>query len=143
MSTEAVVFYLDDDQEDLLFFKDAASQISKSVEVKTRMSSDELLHDLHNPPPVPLAIFLDVNMPRRNGLEVLSSIREKSEFDHIPVIIFTTSNNPDVIDKSKQLGANLFITKPNNFSDLKKAIKYTLNLDWKALLQDQFIYSVN
>lgn len=143
MNTEAIVFYLDDDQEDLLFFKDAASLVAKEVKVKTRTNSDELLHDLQNPPPVPSAIFLDINMPKRNGLDVLTSIRNKSEFDHIPVIIFTTSNSPDVIDKSKQLGANLFITKPTNFSDLKKAIRYTLDLDWKTLVQDQFLYRVN
>ncbi len=61
---------------------------------------------------LPNLILLDLNMPRKNGLEVLKEIKENSVLCKIPVIIFTTSKSPKDIQSSYELGASCFVSKP-------------------------------
>ena len=67
-------------------------------------------------------VLLDLNMPKRDGKEVLKVIRKDNRWDNVPVIIFSTSNAPDDIFVSYQLGANCYIVKPSNYEDLKELI---------------------
>jgi two-component system response regulator len=70
----------------------------------------------------PNLIILDLNMPLRNGKEVLQEIKEDSILKKIPVVIFSTSNNEAVIDKCYELGANTYIVKPLSFGQLLKVV---------------------
>ena len=62
--------------------------------------------------PVPCLIILDLKMPRRTGLEVLEWMRAHAMYRTIPVIVFTSSAQPDDIDRAYRLGANAFVVKP-------------------------------
>lgn len=76
----------------------------------------------------PEVIFLDLNMPRKNGFECLHEIRKSVVFGQIPIVIYTTSNSVDIIEKVYEEGANLYVTKPSSFSLLKKTLSYVLSL---------------
>lgn len=75
---------------------------------------DELLPDL---------IILNLNLPKKDGLEVLAVIKEDKSFKHIPVIIFTTSKAEMDVIKSYALHANCYITKPTDMSQFIKILK--------------------
>ncbi len=109
-----VVFYADDDLDDLELVKDAFAQYSKNVEVLTATDGSKALSYLSNLKKydtLPCLIILDVNMPVINGKETLLRLREIEHFQDIPVVLFTTSSQP--MDKSfaKKYNAG-FITKP-------------------------------
>jgi len=109
-----LVFYADDDLDDLELVKDAFAQYSKNVEVLTATDGSKALSYLSNLKKydvLPCLIILDVNMPVINGKETLLRLREIEHFQDVPVVLFTTSSQP--IDKSfaKKYNAG-FITKP-------------------------------
>ena len=72
--------------------------------------------------PKPLLIFLDLNMPKKDGREVLKVLRSNSGWNAIPIIIFSTSNAPDDINSAYQLGANCYIIKPSSYEGLKEVV---------------------
>jgi response regulator RpfG family c-di-GMP phosphodiesterase len=139
------IFYTDDDVDDRDLFVDAALHISDSLEVITQGNGDELICLLNNPPPFPNLIFLDLNMPIKNGYEVLKEIKQSERTKSLPVIVFSTSDDQDTVDLTRKLGANLYITKPSSFSLLKKVIKYSLSIDWETFTPstENFVYKAN
>lgn len=71
----------------------------------------------------PLLILLDLNLPGLDGLQVLSRIKSDSAARHIPVIILTTTDNPQEVEQAYELGCNVYITKPVAYEQLSKAIQ--------------------
>jgi CheY-like chemotaxis protein len=71
----------------------------------------------------PVIIFLDINMPRKNGLEALAEIKSDPELRRIPVIMLTTSDAESDMLRSYDLGVNSFITKPVSFPDFLSTMK--------------------
>ncbi len=72
--------------------------------------------------PRPGLILLDINLPRKNGLEVLKVIKEDADLHTIPVVILTTSKADEDIVKSYGFHANCYITKPVEFNKLKEVV---------------------
>jgi CheY-like chemotaxis protein len=68
-------------------------------------------------------ILLDLNMPKKDGREVLKEIKQHPELKKIPVIIFTTTKNENEIRRSYELGANTYVVKPVSFDGLVKVIQ--------------------
>ncbi|MFD1605660.1 response regulator [Flavobacterium artemisiae] len=128
--TDYTIFYTDDDDDDLSIFADAVESVSQKVILQTYTGGEKLLQAIFNPPPIPYVVFLDLNMPGKNGFEVLEEIRSSDKKD-IPVIIYSTSNEPGIIEKCRTLGANCFVTKPILMSDIIKSIQHALEVDWK------------
>lgn len=124
------IFYTDDDPDDQLFFKEVVSEIEKDCAVYTQNHGQELLQLLKNPPPSPHLIFLDLNMPIKNGYDALREIRGSSDYQQTPVIIFSTSNDHQAISRSKELGANMFISKPPSYERLKEILQEVLSFNW-------------
>lgn len=146
MSTKEVnIFYTDDDRDDVLFFKDAVKAASKEVSVVATFDGGSLLDLLNNPPPEPAIVFLDWNMPGQNGADVLTEIRSNDKMKSLPVVIFSTSNSDKHIRKSKELGANMYITKPSTFQEIVKVLKYCFSIDWKTFVADRnnYVYKTN
>jgi len=81
----------------------------------------------------PRFILLDLKLPKIDGIEVLRKIREDARTKHLPVIVFTSSNEARDLSASYRLGANSYIRKPVNFTEfadaLKQVGKYWLNLN--------------
>jgi CheY-like chemotaxis protein len=139
------IFYVDDDQDDLDYFESAVSSIEKDVELYTHNHPEALLSALHNPPPHPHLLFVDLNMPGINGFEILENVRNSPKHQSLPVVIFSTSTDKNVIEKSKRLGASYYLPKPTNYSKLKQSIEHILQIDWKYFnpTMETFIYPNN
>lgn len=137
------IFYTDDDREDLEFFREATESIDMKIDLITLDNGQALLDILYNPPPQPHLIFLDINMPGLNGLDVLETVRNSEKLSALPVIMFTTSNDQVIIDKSLKLGANFFVQKSINFPSLKKSIEHAMKIDWSTFktTPDNFVYA--
>jgi CheY-like chemotaxis protein len=142
MTNEKInIFYTDDDKDDIAIFKDAAVEASDEINLVINFDGGSLLNLLNNPPPSPAMVFLDWNMPAKNGEEVLTEIRSTKSLREIPVLIFSTSSNADNIEVARQKGANMYIIKPNSFQDIVQIIRYCLSIDWKNFSDpDKFIY---
>ncbi len=67
-------------------------------------------------------ILLDLNMPKRDGKDVLRTLKSDKKLSHIPIIVFSTSKAPDDINSSYQLGANSYVVKPSSYEHLKEVI---------------------
>ncbi|MBP0000492.1 MAG: response regulator [Cyanobacteria bacterium SID2] len=67
---------------------------------------------------LPDAILLDLNLPRKDGREVLAELKSDPNLQHIPVLVLTTSNNERDIRESYKLHANCYIQKPQNLHQL-------------------------
>ncbi len=72
--------------------------------------------------PTPDIVFLDLNMPRKDGREVLTEIKTDATLRHIPVVILTTSDSEQDIEKSYELNANCYITKPVDMDQFVKVV---------------------
>ncbi|MBA3829861.1 MAG: response regulator [Taibaiella sp.] len=72
--------------------------------------------------PMPRFILLDLNMPKKDGREVLKELKQHPDFKHIPVVIFSTTNNEQEMRRCYELGANSYITKPNSFESLLRTV---------------------
>jgi len=75
----------------------------------------------------PDLILLDINIPKVNGLEVLQSIKSRSEFDRIPVVALTTSNSQRDISRAYECHINSYLIKPVDFSDFQKQLETLIN----------------
>lgn len=73
--------------------------------------------------PRPDLIILDLNLPKKDGREVLAEIKDSEEFRHIPVVVMTISQAEEDILKSYKLHANCYITKPIDLNEFIKVIK--------------------
>lgn len=73
--------------------------------------------------PRPDLILLDLNLPRRDGREVLGEIKDDADLQHIPVIVLTTSRAEQDVLRSYQLHANAYVTKPVDFENFIEAVK--------------------
>lgn len=142
MNNELTVFYTDDDQEDIDFFREIIDIIDSNVKVVTQRNGEELLNALNNPPPTPYLVFLDINMPGMNGLETLKRVRESDEHKNLPVVMFSTSSDDITIQQSKELGATFYVPKSGAFDKLKKSIEHTLKMNWENYNSDsnEFVY---
>ena len=102
-------------------FKDQLRFVENGVEVLDYLkdqagkldSSDDEDH-----PALPRFILLDLNMPKKDGREVLREIKQHPNLRKIPVIIFSTTNNEQEMKRCYELGANSYITKPNSFEQM-------------------------
>lgn len=73
--------------------------------------------------PAPDLVLLDLNMPRKNGYEVLREMRADEQLRDIPVVVLTTSDSPMDVKRCYALGANSFVTKPVDLEDFLQAVR--------------------
>jgi CheY-like chemotaxis protein len=135
------VLLADDDVDDCLLFRDALNELSKTTVLSTVSDGEQLMRVLDESPRLPDVLFLDLNMPRKNGLECLVQIKSNVKTESIPVVIFSTSFNPDVVSLLHTNGARFYIRKPDEFEDLKTVIARALLLfkDQKQVVLSQFV----
>jgi CheY-like chemotaxis protein len=123
------IIVADDDTDDQFMLKEAFSSLNFDKEISTVENGEELLDYLHKRGkysnaslPVPKLILLDLNMPKIDGRQCLKLIKEHTQFCKIPIIIFSTSNNPEDIAQCYELGANSYIIKPYSYNELVEII---------------------
>ena len=123
------ILLADDDKDDQLLFKEALEDLSLSTHLTTVPNGEQLMQMLNDEKKqLPDILFLDLNMPRKNGFTCLSEIKRTEKLKHLPVIIFTTSYEPEIVNLLYKKGAQYYIRKPNDFEQLKKVIYQCLIL---------------
>ena len=109
----------EDDVDDQLLLQDALVESGlDNIRINFVQNGEELLQLLDEQSHLPDLILLDLNMPRKDGRESLKEIKANKNLSHIPIIIFTTSNNEEDIKYTYREGGSTYITKPALFSDL-------------------------
>lgn len=123
------ILIADDDKDDCMFFKEALEEIPIKVELTAVHDGEELMaHLAARTVTLPDALFLDLNMPRKNGFECLQEIKSNVRLKKLPVIIYSTSYDEWVADGLYKSGAHHYIRKPGNFNELKKDIHHALTM---------------
>lgn len=129
MVDKKTIWIVDDDSEDREIFRDALSNTGLAYDLKNFENGSAALEELDRS--VPDILFLDLNMPPLDGYGTLSAIRKHEKFRAIPrIVIFTTSKSKADQDETFRMGASMFLTKPNDFAELKRAISQILQMDW-------------
>jgi CheY-like chemotaxis protein len=119
----------EDDPDDRLLLRDAFQQCPVPIELRFAFDGEELLDRLRGPDPTrssgerPCLILLDLNMPRVDGVGALRAIKGDERLRMIPVVVLTTSSDPDHIVEAYDLGANSYIVKPQSFAALLDAMQ--------------------
>lgn len=126
---EIYLILADDDKDDCLLFQDVLVELSLPVHFTVVHNGEELMQELcTSSKQIPDVLFLDLNMPRKNGFQCLSEIKENGALKDIPVIIFSTSFESGMVKQLYQNGARYYIRKPGDFSQLKDVIHRALLL---------------
>ncbi len=139
------ILLADDDADDCNFFKEALEELQLSVNLTTVHGGDELMKLLTNETnELPHVLFLDINMPRKNGFECLSEIKQNEKLKDLPVVIFSTSSSQDNINRVFKIGAHIYIRKPGDFSQLMQVIHHALPIaSEKIFSKNQLKYILN
>lgn len=124
------IILADDDTDDCELFKDAVKELSIQTKLSILENGVALMAALEETvPPPPDVIFLDLNMPLKNGYEALTEIRNTPKLKDIPIVIFSTSSSDDAVNLTYEHGANYYICKPSSFPLLVKIIETVLTLE--------------
>lgn len=127
----------DDDMDDCLLFKDALEELDVPTRLTTCSNGDELMTLLRNAELLPDVVFLDLNMPRKNGFECLTEIKQANKLRSLPVIIFSTSFEPKIVDMVCKNGAAHYICKPNEYSKLVTVVHYAVSTIIHSLRREE------
>jgi CheY-like chemotaxis protein len=131
MMKKRTLFIVDDDIDDQDLFIEAVNEVDTSIQCMSASSCEEALDLLKNRKvSLPDIIFLDLNMPRLNGKQCLAELKKQAHLRDIPVIIYSTSSERRDIEETTRLGAAHFLTKPNKFEELCKALSFVVSKDW-------------
>jgi DNA-binding NarL/FixJ family response regulator len=123
------IWLADDDEDDCELFEDALKQILPAVSLITIPTADLLMTMLSssNKPDI---LFLDINMPGKNGIDALVEIRAHRHFSRLPIVMFSSTKEPKFIHTSYGYGANLFYSKPTSFNELIAGLSNLFKMDW-------------
>jgi CheY-like chemotaxis protein len=124
------ILLIDDDEDDQQLFIEAISQVNKDIDCQIAPHWDEAIKKLSAFSPS--LIFLDLNLPRLNGIQCLAKIKSIKEFRDIPVVIYSTSALDIDVEETKKLGAVYFMTKQNTFTEICTSLREVLLLFPKA-----------
>lgn len=127
------ILLVDDNPDDVFIMRNAFKKAEVSNPLQTVGDGEEAVSYLKGEGiyvdrrvhPFPIVMFLDLNMPRKNGLEVLAWIREQNEprLKHLTVHILTASTRLADVDRAFELGANSYLVKPSRVEDLLQLIR--------------------
>lgn len=122
------ILLVEDDPGDVIIAKEALEQSKLVNNLHVAMNGDEALEFLrregeHADAPKPDLVLLDLNLPRRDGREVLAEVKADPDLRRIPVVILTTSQAEEDIIKSYDLHANAYVTKPVDFAQFVRVVQ--------------------
>ena len=120
------IFYADDDPVDLVFFTRALKRIDSTITCITASDGVEALDKLFSQTNKPDAIFIDLYMPRLDGIECVIAIKRNKDFKRIPIIIISNAINKKEVDQFNRLGVYYFLSK-STFEDLEASLRNIIN----------------
>ncbi|MFB9055821.1 response regulator [Mariniflexile ostreae] len=139
------IILTDDDEDDRMFFCEALEEVEIQTAVKLFNNGEELMDYLLSPEiEFPNLIFLDLNMPKKSGMQCLCEIRSNPKLKNLFIAIYSTSSSEKDIEDAFLKGANIYVNKPNSFGKLRDMVKKVLHLDLEThnsnLKKETFIF---
>jgi CheY-like chemotaxis protein len=124
------VLMADDDEDDCYLVRECFRETGLPIDFRHIRDGEALMDYLYHRgeygeaerSPQPDLILLDLNMPKKNGREALLEIKSDPGLREIPIVIFTTSNEPEDIELCRKAGACDFFVKPSDFTDFSRVI---------------------
>src|SRR3954454_17898792 len=123
------VLLVDDDSDESYLFNEALEHAGLNIFLSRANNGNDLIDYLLNEAR-PDLVFIDINMPYKDGVEALGEIRANPEFKNLPLIIYSTTKNEVSINTCYEKGATLFVIKPDNFDEMVKVVKKVCTVDW-------------
>ncbi|MFV0541160.1 MAG: response regulator [Aestuariibaculum sp.] len=118
-----LLMLIEDDEIESIKFDRALSRLNRPYKTIQAKNGEEALKTLNETPSLPHLIIMDLNMPKMNGLEFLSALKQNSKLLHIPIIVLTTSENTDDVTEAYRQGVAGYIVKPLKYDDYLNKIK--------------------
>ena len=133
----------DDDLDDLMFLLDAIRIHSHDLHISHVSDGAELLAFLQEEI-LPELVILDINIPKIDGIDCLKYIKSHEKFNRVPIVMYSTSSNYEIIEACYQLGASRYIVKPFRYNTIVKFTELILSIDWqenKVVGKETFLIS--
>ena len=115
------ILYVDDDPDDRQLFLEAVKSIDERIVCATAKDGLDGLSWLESHT-LPDVVFMDINMPLMNGKTCLTEIKSNEKMSQLPVIIFTTSENPQEKTECAKIGAAAYVIKPVSYIQMKSTL---------------------
>ena|SRR5690349_18289031 len=120
----------DNDEDEAYFFEQALKSFGHPIRLICTTNFSQLEKRISE---VPDLIFLDINIPEKNGFECLKIIRNNPLLDRTPVIMYSNSNRVKEVQECYKHGASLFISKPTKIENVEAALQAVFSIDWNDL----------
>ena len=126
------VAIVDDDKDDRLLLNKALAKVNGTTKVDMFSSGEKFLEYLHTPmAELPDISLIDINMPEKDGFQVIREIKNDLNLAPLCVLVYSTSNSHFDIRKAMDAGANGYIQKPNSYRELLGICEVILQKDWR------------
>lgn len=132
MKNSIALLLVDDDEDDRNLFREALDEIDVTIDCFMATDGLNALEFLNNCETLPDFIFIDLNMPRMNGKQLIRELKRNKQFEPIPVIIYSTSKIEEDVVETMRLGAAHYIKKPVSFNLICKEISMALKGKWES-----------
>ena len=134
LRTTVDILVVEDNAGDIRLLREAFKECNIEAKLSVVRDGDEAMSFLRRQPPYekgprPELILLDLNLPRKDGREVLAEIKGEPDLRQIPVMILSTSTRPEDVDNAYDLHANSYISKPTDIAGLIAMTK-TIEAFW-------------
>ena len=146
-TTPLHILLADDDEDDRLIFREAISEVKIKTKLTIVNDGVQLMDYLQQTEEdLPHIVFLDLNMPRKGGIECLKEIRNDAKLKDLSIAIYSTSASEEDIEDTFIKGANVYIKKPNDFNTLVKVLSEVITINWQYhtsdLNKENFVLSI-
>jgi CheY-like chemotaxis protein len=141
------IIMADDNENDRDFFREALGDIKVKTVVTFVNDGSQLMDHLNSPENrMPHVVFIDLNMPSKDGMECLSEIRKDNKLKDLIVVIYSADAADDKVEEAFIRGANIYIQKPNDLTTMKNSLSQVINLNWQyhtlGLKKENFLLKV-
>ena len=130
------VLLAEDDEDDVHLFKTVLAELNQDILVTVAADGILLMAFLNQAITLPEMIFLDLNMPFKNGFECLREIRGNEKWNSIKIFVLSTSAQPQHIEDAYKGRADLYLTKPTSYTQFKNMVEKCLVNNWEGLKQN-------
>jgi CheY-like chemotaxis protein len=135
------VVLADDDPDHGILFQRILKQVDPLKHLTIVKDGKELIDLLADQKPD--LLFLDLNMPCKNGYECLKEIRQQQHLKDLPIVVYSSSTHMNDIQKSYVHKADLYMVKPFNSFHLRNALESILHMEWRKNYPNQRFYFIN
>ena len=145
MPEHQIFLYAEDSENDVLLLRKAIAKAGLAIELKTVQDGEEVIRYMNGEGPfsdrrdhpVPTLMLLDLNLPKKNGFQVLQWLRQQPHLKRMIVIVLTASCRQEDVDQSHDLGANAVLVKPTTLDELVQMVSQLSA--WVELMRKPYI----